>query len=100
LRIGKIHSLIVIGQPDCGACKRAKDFFDLQRIPYVYHDLDDIPLSLSRELVRCRKENHVSALGVPLIIRDGELFMGFSEEEFLQGKPANRVEGEKIERSA
>ena len=79
--IGDIKHTVLIGQEGCAACEKVKQNLDLKGEPYIYIDINDLPKSMSKEIIRCRKENGVKKIGVPLVIQNGELRMGFEKSD-------------------
>jgi len=77
--IGGIKHTVLIGQEGCAACERVKQNLELKGEPYIYVDINELPKAMSKEIIRCRKDNNVKKIGVPLIIQDDELRMGFEK---------------------
>lgn len=77
--IGEINHTVLIGQKGCAACERVRQNLELKGEPYIYIDINDLSKAMSKEIIRCRKSNNVKKIGVPLIIQNGELSMGFEK---------------------
>jgi len=60
--------------PICHYCNLAKDFFDENKIKYTVYNVS-VDLAKRKEMMEKSGQ-----MGVPVIIVDGELVMGFDEE--------------------
>jgi len=79
LRSVKIMKKIeMYSTPTCHYCNLAKEFFDENKIAYTVYDV-------SSDLVK-RKEmvEKSGQMGVPVILIDGEVIMGFDEDKLRE----------------
>jgi glutaredoxin-like YruB-family protein len=60
--------------PTCHYCNLAKDFFDKNKIKYTVYNVS-VDLAKRKEMIEKSGQ-----MGVPVIIVDGELVMGFDED--------------------
>ena len=60
--------------PTCHYCNLAKDFFDENKIKYTVYNVS-VDLAKRKEMMEKSGQ-----MGVPVIIVDGELVMGFDED--------------------
>ncbi len=68
--------VVIYSTPTCPICKRAKQYFANQGIPY-----QDINVAADREAAH--EMIHKSGqMGVPVIIVDDELMIGFNQSKF------------------
>lgn len=65
----------VYGAAWCQPCSRAKRWFDNKGIAYTYHDVDTEPGALD-------KIKELGYSGVPVIVRDNEVELGFTPARF------------------
>ncbi|MCK4997576.1 glutathione S-transferase N-terminal domain-containing protein [Candidatus Pacearchaeota archaeon] len=68
-------SVIVYTTPECPYCRQAKVFFEKNDVPFEVLDVS-VDCEIFDEMQR--KSNNMS---VPVIDIDGEIFIGFDEEE-------------------
>jgi glutaredoxin len=73
---GRANRVVMYSASWCGVCKRAKRFFEEQRIPFRELDVD-INQMARREMER------MEARGVPVILVGGKRMNGFSEQRFM-----------------
>jgi glutaredoxin len=78
-KIGLIDVVMVITQDGCEYCSKLKRFLSDRNIGYVEQDFKDLSKSISKELVRCRKENNIKKVGLPLWIYKDTLYEGYDE---------------------
>jgi len=64
--------------PTCHYCLLAKDFFDANKIEYVVHNVA-VDLDKRKEMV-----NKTGQMGVPVIIIDEKIVVGFDEEKIRE----------------
>ena len=76
-KIGDINIVTVITQEGCKFCTKLKEYLVNKKIAFIEQDFDKLPKNFSRELFRCRKENNIKSVGLPLWIYKGELHEGF-----------------------
>ncbi len=68
--------VVIYSTPTCPICKRAKQYFTQQGIPY-----QEIDVAADREAAH--EMIHKSGqMGVPVIIVDNELMIGFNQGKF------------------
>jgi glutaredoxin 3 len=60
--------------PTCHYCNLAKDFFDENKIKYTVYNVS-VDLAKRKEMMEKSGQ-----MGVPVILVDGELVMGFDED--------------------
>lgn len=60
--------------PTCHYCNLAKDFFDENKIKYTVYNVS-VDLAKRKEMMEKSGQ-----MGVPVILVDGELIMGFDED--------------------
>lgn len=68
--------VVIYSTPTCPICKRAKQYFTQQGIPY-----QDIDVAADREAAR-EMIDKSGQMGVPVIIVDDELMVGFNQTKF------------------
>ncbi len=78
--IGEIDTVVLIGKEGCAACTAAKQRLELNKTPYVYIDIDELPPVTAKAIVACRKKAGIKKISVPLVIQNKQLMMGFEDE--------------------
>lgn len=68
--------VVIYSTPTCPICKRAKQYFTNQGIPY-----QEIDVAADREAAR-EMIDKSGQMGVPVIIVDSELMVGFNQGKF------------------
>ncbi len=68
--------VVIYSTPTCPICKRAKQYFTKQGIPY-----QEIDVAADREAAR-EMIDKSGQMGVPVIIVDNELMVGFNQTKF------------------
>lgn len=68
--------VVIYSTPTCPICKRAKQYFTQQGIPY-----QEIDVAADREAAR-EMIDKSGQMGVPVIIVDDELMVGFNQTKF------------------
>ncbi len=67
--------VVIYSTPTCPYCKRAKDYLSRKGIPFVEHDV-----AQDREKVKEMIQKS-GQMGVPVIIIDGEVMVGFNQAQ-------------------
>lgn len=73
--LAKAPKVVMYGTDWCGHCKRARDYFKKNNIPFVEYDIDKDPAAKARHKA-------LGGTGVPLIQVGDQQMKGFSEEHF------------------
>ncbi|OGZ12497.1 MAG: NrdH-redoxin [Candidatus Lloydbacteria bacterium RIFCSPHIGHO2_02_FULL_51_22] len=68
----------IFTSPTCIHCKSAKEFFQTQSIGYTEYDVTKDP---ARRQEAVEKSGQ---MGVPVILVDGEVVIGFDEERLIE----------------
>jgi len=68
----------IYSTPTCTYCAMAKEFFKAHNLPYEEHD---VAADLERRKEMIEKSGQ---MGVPVIIIDGKMTVGFDKEEIAQ----------------
>ena len=73
-----MHQITIYTTPTCHFCHMAKEFFKEHNIPYIEHDV------LVDVLKRQEMVSKSGQLGVPVIIIDGEIMVGFDRDKITK----------------
>ena len=65
--------VVIYSTPTCPYCKRAKDYFTQKGIAYIDYNVAE-DREKAREMIQKSKQ-----MGVPVIIVDGEVLVGFNQ---------------------
>jgi glutaredoxin-related protein len=82
-----VKKIIVYGSPLCPGCVEAKEYLTQKAIPFIYQDISNDLGAMKRFLkIRDTSEKYdytreKGAIGIPTIIVDDEVFIGFEKEE-------------------
>lgn len=64
--------------PWCAYCKMAKEFFKKKGVEYTEHDVADDPIRRQEMIDKTHQ------MGVPVIIIDGQIVIGFDREKITE----------------
>jgi glutaredoxin-like YruB-family protein len=67
--------VIIYSTPTCPYCKRAKDYFTQQGIPYIEHNVA-IDRNAAKEMIKKSGQ-----MGVPVITINDEIIVGFNQAQ-------------------
>lgn len=72
------HSVTIYSTPTCHFCHMAKDYFKANNVSYTEYDVAT-DLAKRKEMVEKTKQ-----MGVPVIIIDEQVIVGFNEPKIAQ----------------
>ncbi len=73
-----MKKVVIYSTPSCSYCKMAKDFFEENKVEYEDFDVST-DMEKQKEMIEKSGQ-----MGVPVIVINGELVVGFDQEKIKQ----------------
>lgn len=76
--------VLIIGKKGCQTCQSAKESLNRLKVPFLYIDINQVPLATKRHLVFLRQEKGIE-LSYPIILtynQQGDIKTGFNPEDY------------------